>query len=226
MEVFMRNIFEWIGRKEEKYIFEHSQEHFDKVLQTVKELEKAVGAFVSDDAANVKNFIHNVAGLEHKADIIRRELIIDMASGTILPEDRGDLMNFVTRVDSVADWAHTAGRFLALWDGAVPENFGKELKIFVETSVEAVEKLKKAVDAVGKESEEKILELCTAVENVEETADDQHRDILKIILQSNLSISQVIVAHDLVEAIENISDACEIVADSLRILTVEISTVR
>ncbi|MBI5573445.1 MAG: TIGR00153 family protein [Elusimicrobia bacterium] len=219
----MRNIFEWIGMKEEKEVLEHSREHFDKVLQTVKELEKAVNAYVSGDTVNMRDRIHNVAKLEHEADIIRRKLMMDVTKGVILPEDRGDLMNFVTRVDAIADWSHTAGRFLALWEGVLPENFGKELEIFVETTVGAVEKLKNVVEAVGKESEQKILELCTAVESAEETADDQHRDILKIILKSNLSVSQVIVAHDLIEAIENISDAAEIVADSLRILAVEIS---
>lgn len=219
----MRNIFEWIGRKEEKHILEHSQEHFSKVVQTVKELEKAVKSFVSGATVNMKSLIHNVAQYEHEADSIRRKLLMDMSKGVILPEDRTDLMNFVIRVDAIADWAHTTGRFLALWDGSVPENFRKELEIFVETSVGAVEKLEKVVEALGKASEQKILELCTAVENTEELADDQHRDILKIILNSELSISQVVVAHDLIEAIENISDACEIVADSLRILAVEIS---
>ncbi|MEW6556931.1 MAG: DUF47 family protein [Elusimicrobiota bacterium] len=219
----MRNIFEWIGMKKEKEVLEHSQEHFGKVIQTVKELEKAVKSFVNKDFTNMRNFIHNVAQYEHDADIIRRKLIADMSTGVILPEDRTDLMNFVIRVDTIADWAHTAGRFLALWDGTVDESFGKELKIFIETSVNAVVKLKDVVDTIGNESEQKILELCTAVENTEEIADDQHRDLLKIILKSNLSISQVVVAHDLIEAIENISDACEIVADSLRILAVEIS---
>ena len=219
----MRNIFEWIGMKKEKELLEHSEEHFNKVLQTVKELEKAVRSFTGNDIVSMKNFIHNVAQYEHEADIIRRQLLMDSVKGEILPQDKTDLMNFVIRVDAIADWSHTAGRFLALWDGDIPQEFGKELNIFMETSVNSIEKIKNVVEALEKENEQKILELCVHVESLEELADDQHRDILKIILKSNLSISQVIVAHDLIEAIENITDAAEIVVDSLRILAVEIS---
>ena len=218
----MRNVFEWLGMKKEEEVIKSAQGHLEKVYASVQELQRAVDAFIAGNVVEMRQHIHLVAEYEHEADLIRRGLMTELAQVGISPTDRGDLITLVTRIDAIADWAHTADRLLALWEGPLPEKMGDELKLFMGTSLSSVEKLKSAVLALGKESKERILDMCSEVEAAEEVADDQRRELLRLMIHTTFDAAHMIIFHDLIESIEGISDAAEVVADSIRILAVEL----
>ena len=83
----MRNVFEWLGTKREKEILKHSGKHLEKVMETVNSLVEAMEYFVAQNEDKLRSSVSKVAQSEHEADLIRRELLMDLTAGEILPAD-------------------------------------------------------------------------------------------------------------------------------------------
>ncbi|MFN3966698.1 MAG: DUF47 domain-containing protein [Endomicrobiia bacterium] len=215
----MVHLFEWLGRKKEKDIFIHSLEHFEKVLESVLALKEAVKLFVKgENKEELIKLLHKIAQAEHEADAICRKLVHDIAVGEILPADHENLLFFVYRIDSIADCAHAAERYIALWEGKFLESASSDLIAMTDTAVEATQKLKLAVSKLNERNFKEALELCTEIEQLEDKGDDQMREISKKILSSSLSVAHILLARDLVNSIETISDSAKIGSDMLRVL--------
>lgn len=215
----MVHLFEWLGRKKEKDVLAHSVEHFEKVLESVKFLKEAVKLFVEGSKREeLMKLLQKIAQAEHEADVICRALVRNIATNQILPADHENLLFFVYRVDAIADCAHAAERYIALWDGKFLESAKADLVAMTDTALEATEKLKLAVLELNKRNLKEALDLCTEIEHLEDKGDDQMREISKKILSSSLPVAHMLLARDLVGAIETISDSAKIAADMVRIL--------
>ena len=218
----MVHFLEWMGKKKETDIIAGSMRHFEKVLNAVKHLNSAITCFVEGkEPDKLKVLLHKIAEDEHEADAIRKQLIFDIAGGYILPPDHGDLLAFVYRIDSIADCAHSAGRCMSLWSGEFLEEAKDGLKGLANTALTGAEKVKSALDLMKEKSKQKIVEICTEVETLEDVADDEKRNLLIKILNSNLPVGKLLTARDLVESIENICDNEKICADMLQLLVIE-----
>jgi len=215
----MVHLFEWLGRKKEKDIFIHTVEHFEKVLESVVALKEAIKLFVEGgNRDELMKLLHKIAQAEHEADIICRKLVHDIATGQILPADHENLLFFVYRIDSIADCAHAAERYMALWEGKFLESAGQDLITMTETALESAEKLKLAVSQLNNRNFKEVLDLCTEIEYLEDKGDDQMREISRKVLSSSLPVAHILLARDLIGAIETISDSARIGANMLRIL--------
>lgn len=77
----------------------------------------------------MEQILHKVTLSEHEADVIRRQLILDIIKGEMMFGGYEDLLRFIYKTNSIADWASTADRYLALFKGSftqeskMPYNF-------------------------------------------------------------------------------------------------------
>jgi predicted phosphate transport protein (TIGR00153 family) len=165
--------------------------------------------------------LHNVAQNEHEADIIRRQLTMDIIKGNLIFVGYEDMLRFVYKADSIADWAHTSDRYLALFEGELTGEVKTRLLQLTELAYKATKKLYEVVESLTKKSKEEVFSGCSEIETLEEVADDEKRELLRVIFKSNYSTAQMIILRDLVEAIEDICDCCEIVSDQIKILLTE-----
>ena len=219
----MVHLLEWLGKKKETDIIGGSLRHFEKVLNAVRHLNSAVKYFVEGkEQSELKALLHEIANDEHEADSIRKQLIFEIAGGYILPPDHGDLLAFVYRIDSIADCAHSAGRCMSLWSGEFLEEAKSELIGLTDTALTGAEKVKSALTLMKEKSKQKIVEICSEIETLEDVADDQKRELLIKIINSNLPVGKLLTARDLVESIENICDNEKICADMLQLLVIEL----
>lgn len=217
-----RNVFDWIGRRKEQDVLKHVLEHLDEVCDVVLDAQKAIEAFAARDSAAVKELIKKIATKEHEADLMRRKMMTELAEGTFLPADREDLMHLAKRQDNIADFAHSVGRTLALFDDFLPEELAKGLVDFIAIDVKAINRLKDAVNCLIEKECDKVLEICNEIETLEEEADDHKREMLRVALRSKLDAPLLLMSRDLIEAIEEIADRVEDTADEIRILAVEL----
>ncbi len=215
----MVHLLEWLGRKKEKDIFIHSIKHFEKVLESVILLKEAIKLFVEGkNKEDLVGLLHRIAQTEHEADVICRKLVHDIAIGEILPADHENLLFFVYRIDSIADCAHAAERYIALWEGEFFKPIGTDLIDMVDTALEATKRLKLAVSKLNDRNFNEALDLCTEIEQLEDKGDDQMREISKKVLFSSMPVAHILLARDLIGSIETISDSARIGANMLRIL--------
>jgi predicted phosphate transport protein (TIGR00153 family) len=215
----MVHLLDWFSKKKKNDVLERSLEHLKKVVETVEALYNAVKNL--DDRTAMKQMLHIVAQKEHEADIIRRQLTLDIVKGNLIFVGYEDMLRFVYKTDSIADWAHTADRYLALFEGKFTEEVKTRLLQLTEIGLKATRKLYEVVEGLTKKSKEEVFSGCSEIETLEEIADDEKRELLRAIFKSGYSVSETIILRDLAESIEDICDLCEIVADQIKILLTE-----
>lgn len=215
----MVHLLDWFSKKKKNTVLEKSLQHLAKVVETVEALHDAVKHV--DDRTTMKQMLHIVAQKEHEADIIRRQLTTDIVKGEIMFVGYEDLLRFVYKTDSIADWAHTADRYLALFEGEFTQEIKTRLLQLTELALKATKKLYEVVESLTHRSKEEVLTGCAEIETLEEVADDEKRELLRTIFKSNYTTAEMIILRDLVEAVEDICDLCEIVGDQIRILLAE-----
>jgi uncharacterized protein Yka (UPF0111/DUF47 family) len=93
----------------------------------------------------MKQMLHIVAQKEHEADIIRRELTIDIIKGYMIFVGYEDMIKFVYEADTIADWANTSDRYLALFEGELTGEVKTRLLQLTELSYKATKKLYEVV---------------------------------------------------------------------------------
>jgi len=221
----MAHFLEWFGKNVEKDILEKSVLHMDSVYEAVRMLKSAITCFTGkNDKKELEGLLHRIATAEHEADGIRKKLIYDIAIGEILPPDHSELIAFINEIDGLADRAHSAARCMALWKGEFLVEARPGLEKISEIALASTEKLREALVLVRdrKKSKQKIVEICHEIEHLEDRGDDAKRELMEMILNSQLSVGKIFTAKDMVEAIENICDGTKHCADMLGMIMIKL----
>lgn len=218
----MRNVFGWVGMREQQRMILAAREHMDKVIETVGYLKQALQHFVAGDLEQMKQWQQRVFAAEREADDLRRDLLNRLSEGMFLPTDRGDLVQLVERVDDIADYANGAGRLLIVFPAAPPASLHDNIVLYGHLLEKATKQLGDALDKLAAGDGRKTLELCTAVERTEEEADNLKATIYKQLFAMDLPAALLLLLHDLIEAMENTADKAEDAADLVRLLAVKI----
>ena len=216
----LANILSWIGMEREKNVLDITKKHIDKIIDTVNNLENAFAAYVKGDFSGKDAAIREVITAERQADIIRRELVVQLSEGVFLPPDREDLIRFVKRMDSIADHANATARLFEFLDTSLPDDIPSKLYGFVKTALRAVIKLKEAIEALNQDKKI-ILATCMEVELLEEQGDDQCKELTGLILKAKLDAALLVLTHDIVGTIEETIDRAEDCADMIRAFAVK-----
>ena len=216
----MVHFLEWLRRKRQGNVLDFSLEHLKKVKETVNALYNAL--LKIDDKKRLMAMLQDVAEKEHEADEIRTALILEIAKNKFIFSGYEDLLEFVQVCDSIADYAHTADRYIALFQGTLTHETKRGLLQLADIGCKATAKLFSIVDNFADLSKEEILNACRHIETLEENADDEKRKTMQELLSANYLPAQLIVLRDLTEAVEDVCDMCEIAAGKIRILTVKL----
>lgn len=219
-EKSMRNIFGWMGHREQHQALAEAQEHMDKVHEVVLTLHAAMAAYGQGQA--VQEIYDRIHQHEQAADSIRRNLLYRLSEGLFLPPDREDLVHFVERIDDIADNAHAAGRLLLLLPEDVPQPLKDGLREKAELLVNAVRKLGEALRQLYEGEMKGAMDLCNEVEAIEQQNDRKKADLFRqIFTEFTLPPATLLLLRDLVDAMENTADKTEDSADQLRIIAVK-----
>lgn len=215
----MSSVFGWLGYREQKGIIAEAGKHMEKVVETATLLGQSVEALCNGQLDDVQQLNEKLATAEHEADILRRDIMIKLSHGLLLPPERQDLVQLVGRMDDVADQAQGASRILVIFADK-PEPFEEDLLAFSELIQRAVGHLSQALDLLNQGEIDKALAACTEVEQVEEEADRLKHAVLKKLFSTDLSARQLLLMRDLIESMENTVDRAEDSADLIRMVSI------
>lgn len=216
-----RNIFGWLGMKQEEIVLQDAQRHVEETYRTVELFAKAIKAFISGDLNAKTVAIEEVKESEHRADILRSEMVNKLSEGMLLPPDREDLMHFANTLDKIADWTNGAARILGFIENTLPENILKNISTATEIIFESISKLKEAIHSLAKNDVKGTIKDCEDVDRLEHEADDQKKTLIESIIHGKLEPTALLLTYQLAEYLEGITDKIEDAADFIKVLAIK-----
>lgn len=217
----MSELLKWFEKRREAKAIVTMQKHLATTISAVEDLERAVKAAVKGDEKEEKAAIGRVTSAEKEADRLRRVVMTELARGELPPTDREDLMHLMKRVDMIADWSRESTRILGATSMQdVPETLKKAAVQMVEGVRECATALRKTINSMTEKPEE-ALRAADEVERLEEKVDDLFEESRRLLAEEEkLKVGVAILMNELLEAIEQASDACEDACDQVRVIVV------
>lgn len=217
-----RNIFGWLGIKQEEIILDDARQHVEVTYKTVEYFKQAVSYYVSGNEGAKKEAILKVRECEQRADEIRKKMTDQLSEGILIPPDREDLLHFVRSLDRIADWTNGAARLLDFLKKPLPQPLLKELLNASEIIFNSISKLKEAIHNLMQNQLKEAINNCHEVDLYESRADDQKKIFLETLLNSEgIATPLLLVSYELAEYLESITDKIEDASDFIKLLAIK-----
>ena len=192
MSTESRNIFGWLGMKQEEAILKDAEHHIEVTCETVVNFRNAINAYIEGDLDSRKKFISEVHKSESQADTIRTKMIDMLSESPLMPPDREDLLHFIKSLDRIADWTSSTSKLLGFLDEKLPPEIMKNLSIATEIIFDSISRLKDSIHALIKNDIKGAIKYSYEVDGLESKADDQKEKLIGVIIHSRLEAARLL----------------------------------
>ncbi|WRS27091.1 DUF47 family protein [Oscillospiraceae bacterium MB08-C2-2] len=150
---------------------------------------------------------------EHEADSSLHEVMHELARCFVTPIDRDNIITLINRLDDITDAIEDVAN---LFDMLSITTVKPEVKTLADLIAQACSALYDAVDEFPRFKHSKTLnELIIRVNRLEEDGDRMHRAIIKNMYQQEQNAIELMKWKEIINAMENVLDYCEDVANLL-----------
>ncbi len=216
----------WLAGRRLKEIVNKSFKHLELVNNVVSLLDEIIDDLVKGNVEEGLKKFDDLNKMEEKADVVKREIFVELRSGYIHPLDREDLLRLILTADDIAAYAKAAARRMVIIHKLgykMPEELLKILKQMTDKIVDASRLVIEAVNMIGQDPS-KALSITHEIEDIEEAVDDLRMEAYKFLYRmckDKMGI-ECILYKEVIDDIENTSDRCEDTADVIRMIAVSI----
>jgi len=218
-----KKLFGWFAPKRGVKVLQMVEKHLAMTLKAVESLHTMVEAAAECDAQKCKASYMDVSKLEMQADDLRRQMVEELTTSEMFPEERDDLMELVRAIDWIADWSKEAARILdTIPFEKAPEEIKEATLNMVKADVKCVKVLTECVKVLP-ENPKNALSLANQVEMMEENIDDLYSTTRKhfaVLEFPGFTVGALILMNEFFDALETIADWCENTADIVRAIAV------
>jgi len=194
--------------------FDFFERHAALSVEGARELGKLVesGVKVEDVARRIKE-------LEHDADEITHTCMETLHKTFITPIDRNDIHRIASKLDDIIDLIDGAARQLSLFEiRELPES-AREATVVLVQATEAVERAVKGLRNMRNATT--ILGECVRINELENQADRIKAASVARLFREERDPIVVLKWHEIYQALENVTDACEDVANVIEGIVLE-----
>lgn len=192
---------------------------FEKAANTILQGARLLEDFFAD-ASNLEKKLKAIEDCEHAGDQITHDTVEMLNKTFITPIDREDIHGLITEMDDILDLIYGTANRVVLYK--VPPA-GADMKKVVEILVRAVEEVSKAVlrlrDMAKKP--ELILAQCIEINRLENEADEALRRAISNLFDREKDAIKLIKEKEILETLENATDRCEDVANTLEAIVLK-----
>ena len=204
------------------------QEHMAKVYACATELIPLFNAVINEDWDEVAIFQQKISDLEKDADVLKKELRLNLPKGLFMPVSRQDLLEVLLMQDRIANKAKDIAGTILGRHMTLPEIIHEDYIRFVERCVAACKQAKKAINeldelvATGFSGQEIhiVTNMITKLDNIESDTDNLQAAIrLQIFeIENDLPPVEVMFLYKIIEATGEIADKSQGVGSRLLLM--------
>ena len=217
-----KGLLDWISRRKEGAVGSGSRNHVMAVLDVVLEMQMAVEKVQSDDKEAATKSIDRLMLSESEADRIEDRLRSDLSSGDMSVREREDLLHFVHKTDSIANWVKEASTYLQIaieTDVIIPDTILEDINNMATELVTEVKYLTTAVLAISSESTE-VMNAIDSVKDQERVIDGIYYKSIKHIVLEGTDYVSAMLSREMIHSLEEAADAGDDCGDTLNVLLV------
>ena len=200
--------------------FELFNQHAAHVVEAATAFAQLV-AHYSDPILREK-YNQEVDDAEQAADRVTQEVNRLIHKTFITPIDREQIHSLINTMDDVVDLVQDCAESMALYD---VRHMTEEITRLTDLSVRCCERLKSAVELLGKIADPKVaeaaLKTCEEIDRLESDADRVMRTAMSKLFREEPDVREVIKLKAIYELLETITDKCEDVANEIESVILE-----
>jgi predicted phosphate transport protein (TIGR00153 family) len=194
--------------------FDFFERHAALTVEAGAELAK-----LSHERANIDEIARRIKDLEHEADEVTHACMEMLHKTFITPIDRNDIHRIASKLDDIIDFIDAAARQMVLFEVTeFPESVG-EAVIVLHQATQAVERAVKGLRNMRNQTS--ILNECVRINELENQADRIKAGSVARLFREESNPIVVLKWHQIFQALENVTDACEDVANVIEGVVLE-----
>ena len=196
--------------KEEKF-YDDFKQMADQIRKGARLLEQMLGVDppIADKAAEIKE-------VEHQCDFLTHEIIQRLNKTFVTPIDREDIHELARTLDDVMDAIDSAAALIPLYRIEKIRFGARELTRVI---IQQADELRVAVDSL--EKRKGVLERSIEINRLENEADRIHKQAISELFLEEENPIMVIKWKEILDLLEEATDACEDVANLLENVVVK-----
>jgi hypothetical protein len=160
--------------------FKPLEEHMKKVKLCSDKFKECVSAYCEGDFEKSEALALEISKIEHEADRIKNHIREHLPKSIFMPVDRGDLLNYLSEQDKVADMLEETALTLSLRRTELPEDIKEDLLELTHKSCDVVDLIPLALKSISdlletsfaKKKESKIMDYIVLMKEKEQLTDD------------------------------------------------------
>jgi uncharacterized protein len=194
--------------------FDFFEQHAALTVEAGAELAK-----LSRDGANLDEIARRIKQLEHQADGVTHQCMETLHKTFITPIDRNDIHRIASKLDDITDYIDAVARQLQLFEiTQFPETVGEAVMV-LHKATEAVERAVKGLRNMRNSAT--ILGECVRINELENQADRIKANSVARLFREEKDPIVVIKWNQIFQSLENVTDACEDVANVIEGIVLE-----
>ncbi|MDF1758514.1 MAG: TIGR00153 family protein [Legionellaceae bacterium] len=220
----MGNIFNMFGPSPIRPI----EQHMHKTYLCAKQLLPFFEEVLKQNWSAAEKIRDSIVSLEKEADIIKRDLRLNLPTGLFLPVSRTDLLELLRVQDKIANKAQDIAGLIIGRKMVIPEELAPSLMPFLNRCLDAAKQACKAINELDellesgfRGSEVNIVsEMIVTLDKIEHDSDEKLANIRQRIfqLEDQLGAIEVIFLYKLMQWIGDLADHAQTVGARLQIL--------
>ncbi len=204
------------------------QKHMSKVYACASELIPLFNAVINEDWDEVARLQQIISGLEKQADVLKKELRLNLPKGLFMPVSRQDLLEVLLMQDRVANQAKDIAGTILGRHMELPEIIHEDYIRFVTRCVAACKQARKAINELDELVEtgfsgqeiQIVTDMITKLDDIESDTDNLQSAIrFKIFeIENELPPIEVMFLYKIIEATGEVADKSQGVGSRLQLM--------
>lgn len=203
-------------------------EMMKEVMECVNRIPVLYDAFLNNDMENIEKIAKEISDHEYNTDIIKNQIRQSLPNSIFMPVARGDMLQIITAMDSIADKTEDLGVLMTFKRIIVPDEIKKEIVEFAEKVIKVVNLSRDVIDELetlkaasfaGPETKT-LSELLDKINESEHETDKFQYSLTKKILNSEkkLDCGSLVLWLKIIETTGGIANAAEKMANRIRLI--------
>lgn len=204
------------------------EQHIRKAHQCAKQLYPFFEAILEKDWKTANKLKDKIIKLEKEADLIKRDLRLNLPTGLFLPVSRTDLLMLLSEQDKIANKAQHIAELMTSRKMGIPEHLVPSFMPFLHRSLDASKQACKAINELDELLETGfrgnevtiVEEMILTLDEIEHDSDERLSEVRHRIfeLENQMSAIDVMFLYKLVQWIGELAEHAQTVGARLQIL--------